>query len=171
MTSTTMPPSAPWKSAFKSLLSQSESGGQFYVATYGPRVRTCQFRGFAGELKENEHGDPKNPDAVSDLLTLTSDIRMDKFQEIKKNPSFEACFWFQETQDQYRIRGDAHICSLKDQVSKDLQKQVFPKNSSIEWSWKEEWERQFSNLSPMMKGTFRSPTPGKCSMTSYLQYR
>ncbi len=51
---------------------------------YVPRARTCIFRGFFAELPENKHNEAPQNERVfeSDLLTLTTDVRMQKVPEI-----------------------------------------------------------------------------------------
>ncbi|KAI8954100.1 pyridoxamine 5'-phosphate oxidase-domain-containing protein [Xylaria longipes] len=99
------PPAAPWRSLFVSHIESMDSP-EFTLSTlrrasaagargrrssiiatpqYFPRARTCIFRGFFADLEANPKNDaPLNPSGVweSDLLTFTTDARMDKMQEL-----------------------------------------------------------------------------------------
>lgn len=94
---------------------------------YVPRARTCIFRGFFAELPENKHNEAPRNDRVfeSDMLTLTTDVRMAKVPEIFSSSAgkggvdqsqgsggggpVEAVFWCKEVMTQWRIRGDAYV--------------------------------------------------------------
>jgi pyridoxamine 5'-phosphate oxidase len=96
---------------------------------YAPRARTCIFRGMWAELPENKHNDAPQNERVyeSDLLTLTTDVRMAKVPEIFASSSghgnvgqsqgsggggpVEAVFWAKEVMTQWRFRGEACRCS------------------------------------------------------------
>lgn len=99
------PPAAPWRSLFISHLTSMDSP-EFTLGTlrrasaagprdrrssilatpvYLPRARTCICRGLWTHLPVNPKNDaPLNPSAVweSDLLTFTTDARMDKMEEL-----------------------------------------------------------------------------------------
>ncbi|KAI0099967.1 pyridoxamine 5'-phosphate oxidase-domain-containing protein [Nemania sp. FL0031] len=103
----TPPPlAAPWRSLFLSHLASMDSP-EFTLSTlrrasaassarhrrssilaapaYFPRARTCICRGFWADLPVNPKNDaPLNPAGVweSDLLTFTTDVRMDKMEEL-----------------------------------------------------------------------------------------
>ncbi|KAI1175085.1 pyridoxamine 5'-phosphate oxidase-domain-containing protein [Nemania sp. FL0916] len=101
---------APWRSQFLSHL-EGMASPEFTLATvrrapatqaythphtyrrssllaapvYLPRARTCICRGFWASLPENPKNDaPRNPAGVweSDLLVFTTDVRMDKMEEL-----------------------------------------------------------------------------------------
>ncbi|KAI0904242.1 pyridoxamine 5'-phosphate oxidase-domain-containing protein [Ustulina deusta] len=109
-TTTTMssppPPAAPWRSLFLSHL-EGMDPPEFALSTlrrasaaasirdrrssilaaplYFPRVRTCICRGLWASLPVNPKNDaPLNPSGVweSDLLTFTTDARMEKMEEL-----------------------------------------------------------------------------------------
>lgn len=65
-----------------------------------PSVRTVINRGYLFNDKK------------SNILTFTTDIRMNKFQELQRNPKFEACFWFPKSNQQFRIKGNAKLLTL-----------------------------------------------------------
>lgn len=97
---------------------------------YVPRARTCIFRGMWTELPENKHNDAPRNERVyeSDLLTLTTDVRMAKVPEIFASSSghgnvgqsqgsggggpVEAVFWAKEVMTQWRFRGEACMFSV-----------------------------------------------------------
>ncbi|KAI0470197.1 pyridoxamine 5'-phosphate oxidase-domain-containing protein [Xylaria cf. heliscus] len=98
-------PAAPWRSLFLSHVETMDSP-EFTLGTlrrvsaadargrrssilatplYFPRARTCIFRGLFANLDANPKNDaPLNPSGVweSDLLTFTTDARMDKMEEL-----------------------------------------------------------------------------------------
>lgn len=129
---------APWRPLFLNHLSKFKSP-EFVLSTlqpsptsptgFIPRARFCIFRGFFAQLPENPHGNPSplNPRVYdSDLLTFTSDVRMEKIPQLfATGPGkatredqcqgsggggpVEAVFWVAETGTQWRIRGDAFV--------------------------------------------------------------
>ena len=92
----------------------------------------------------------------------------------------EAVFWFHETNTQWRIRGRCWIVAADDveggteeaqnsgtvTVKAELQRYMRTKEGSDQsekskWSWRQEIENHFENLSPMMRGSFKNPPPGQ----------
>lgn len=91
----------------------------------------------------------------------------------------EAVYWVKDTMTQWRIRGKAWVVAADDieggtdaaqnsgtvTVKAAVGKYMRPvgdhaqKNS--DWSWKNEVENHFENLSPSMRGTFKNPPPGQ----------
>lgn len=198
-TSATTPASvgvAPWRPQFLNHLSQMESP-EFVLTSlhpadsktspvpYVPRARYCIFRGMWGELPENKHNEASQNDRVyeSDLLTLTSDVRMAKIPEIfASSPGHgevaqsqgsggggpvEAVFWVKEVMTQWRFRGDAYV------VGPDIEgageessgtrtvksrvgerMRVVKEGEKDNWSWEKELTAHFGNLSPGMRGRY-----------------
>jgi pyridoxamine 5'-phosphate oxidase len=143
------------------------------------------------ELPENKHNEaPKNNGVYeSDLLTLTTDVRMAKVPDIfASSPGHgevsqsqgsggggpvEAVFWMKDVMTQWRIRGEAYI------VGEDIEgsgeesggtrrvkskvgerMRVVKEEGKDSWSWGTELTAHFGNLSPGMRGSFRNPVPG-----------
>ncbi|KAH6659652.1 pyridoxamine 5'-phosphate oxidase-domain-containing protein [Truncatella angustata] len=107
--------------------------------THIPRARTCVFRGMLANMDVNPKNDaPLNPQIFdSELLTFTTDVRMDKMPELwgdvpavpsKGGNAFsdddddsgklqgtggggpvEAVFWAHEPAVQWRVRGRAYV--------------------------------------------------------------
>jgi pyridoxamine 5'-phosphate oxidase len=158
---------------------------------YVPRARTCIFRGLWAELPENKHNEAPKNDRVyeSDLLTLTSDVRMAKIPEIfASSPGHgdvsqsqgsggggpvEAVFWVKNVMTQWRIRGEAYIVSQDIEWSgeessgtRTVKSKVGERMRAVKeegkdsWSWGTELTAHFGNLSPGMRGSFRNPVPG-----------
>lgn len=90
----------------------------------------------------------------------------------------EAVYWVKDTMTQWRISGKGWLIAADDieggdeaqnsgtvTVKAELGRYMRPvgehatKNS--EWSWRNEVENNFENLSPGMRGTFKNPPPGK----------
>jgi pyridoxamine 5'-phosphate oxidase len=98
---------APWVGGFVNTVDTAlnAEGGPPYVAcqlatvdSQGfPHVRTLVYRGFLFNDKANN------------VITLTTDKRLDKYQELLHNDKFEAVFWFPNARKQYRFRGIARI--------------------------------------------------------------
>jgi len=144
-----------------------------------------------GELPENSHNNaPKNERVYeSDLLTITTDVRMHKVPEIFASSQghgdvsqsqgsggggpIEAVFWVKQVMTQWRFKGEAYI------VGPDIEgpgeessgvrtvktkvgarMRVVKEEGKDEWSWKKEVTGHFGNLSPGMRGSFKNPVPG-----------
>jgi hypothetical protein len=140
------------------------------------------------ELPGNKQNDAPMNDRVyeSDLLTLTTDVRMAKVPEIfASSPGrgdtsqsqgsggggpVEAVFWVKEVMTQWRIRGEAYI------VGQDIEgageessgtrtvkskigerMRVVKEEGKNSWSWGKELTAHFGNLNPAMRGTFKNP--------------
>ncbi|KAH9844776.1 zn 2cys6 transcription factor, partial [Teratosphaeria destructans] len=92
--SPTTPPPAPWRTPFLTHLSKMDSPEFVFSSLHPapqnspvphlPRARYCIFRGFWAELPANHHNDAPKNDRVyeSDLLTFTTDVRMNKVFEL-----------------------------------------------------------------------------------------
>jgi pyridoxamine 5'-phosphate oxidase len=158
---------------------------------YVPRARYCIYRGMWAELPENKRNEAPKNDRVyeSDLLTLTTDVRMAKVPEIfASSPghgdvsqsqgsggggSVEAVFWVKEVMTQWRIRGEAYIVAQDIEGSGEESSgtrtvkskvgermRVVKEEGKDSWSWSTELTAHFGNLSPGMRGSFRNPEPG-----------
>lgn len=195
--------SAPWKADFLSDIGKMESPEFVFSSLqpsddkkastpYVPRARTCIFRGMWAELPENKHNEAPMNDRVyeSDLLTLTTDVRMAKVPQIMAScrghgdvsqsqgsgggGPVEAVFWAKETKTQWRFRGGTYI------VGPDIEgpeagtssgiatvkheigerMRVLKEEGKKDWSWEKELTAHFGGLAPYMRGTFRNPPPG-----------
>lgn len=158
---------------------------------YVPRARTCIFRGMWAELPENKHNDAPRNERVyeSDMLTLTTDVRMAKIPEIFSSSSghgnveqsqgsggggpVEAVFWAKEVMFQWRFRGEAWVVGPDVEGSGEESSGTRTVKSKVRermrvvreegkdgWSWAKELTAHFGNLSPGMRGTFKNPVPG-----------
>ena len=90
-----------------------------------PTNRTVVFRGFT---------------VLSNSIKVITDSRSKKLEEIKSNPSFEICWYFSITREQFRIRGEANI---------------------IDQSDSDERIKTWSELSDSAQEQFFWPAPGK----------
>jgi pyridoxamine 5'-phosphate oxidase len=155
---------------------------------YVPRARTCIFRGMWAELPENKHNDAPMNDRVyeSDLLTITTDVRMAKVPEIFASSQghgdesqsqgsggggpVEAVFWIKDVMTQWRIRGEAYIVGQDIEGSGEessgtrtvkskigKRMRVVKEEGKDSWSWSKELTAHFGNLNPAMRGTFKNP--------------
>ncbi|KAH8912825.1 hypothetical protein BR93DRAFT_933759 [Coniochaeta sp. PMI_546] len=150
-----------------------------------PRARTCIYRGLWASLPANDHNPaPKNPPVwESDLPTFTTDARMQKAGELVDTAGeispgqtggggpVEAVWWVEESGTQWRVRGTAWVLGpdvdfeegrtareaiLARMRRRDPQSQ----EDGEDWSWEREVTAHFGNLSPTMRGSFKSPPPG-----------
>lgn len=143
------------------------------------------------ELPENKHNEAPQNDRVyeSDLLTMTTDVRMSKVSEIFSSSQghgntsqsqgsggggpVEAVFWVKETMTQWRIRGHAYVVGpdidgqgeessgTRTVKSKVGERMRVVKEEGKEgWSWSKELTAHFGNCNPGMRGTMKSYPPG-----------
>lgn len=91
----------------------------------------------------------------------------------------EAVFWVKEAMTQWRIRGKCWLIaaddvegdseraqnsgtlSMKAEIGRYMRPIGDHTNPQNNWSWKLEVENHFENLSPIMRGSFKNPEPGK----------
>ena len=90
----------------------------------------------------------------------------------------EAVYWVKDTKTQWRIRGKAWIVgsddveggeeaqnsgtvTVKAQVGRYMRPVGDHAEKNEQWSWRNEVENFFENLSPGMRGTFKNPPPGQ----------
>ncbi|WPH04609.1 Hypothetical protein R9X50_00750100 [Acrodontium crateriforme] len=199
MTSTSLsqppaPQPAPWKPQFLHHMTCMQSP-EFVFSTLSrapkgsfppflPRARYCIFRGFWGELRSHEANSAELNEEIfgSDLLTFTTDCRMEKVGEICDGGSFgggvgagaggggpcEAVWWVREEMVQWRVKGvafvvggkeDGEMRSVKKEVGKWMR--VLKDEGKENWSWEKEVTAHFGNLSPGMRGSFSGPPPGQ----------
>ena len=188
---------APWRPLFNTHISKMDSPEFVFTSLeatkdkdapvpYVPRARTCVFRGMWAELPENKHNQaPRNePVYESDLLTLTTDVRMDKIPQIVKSSEVqedvsgsggggpvEAVFWVKDVMTQWRFRGKAYIVgqdieqsettttggvgTVKHEIGQRMR--LVKKDGEDSWSWATELTAHFGNLSPGMRGRWVIP--------------
>jgi len=93
--------------------------------------------------------------------------------------SIEAVYWVKDVMTQWRIRGKCWLLaaddveedneaaqnlgtlSMKAEVGRYMRPAGGHEDNEKGWSWKREVENHFENLSPIMRGTFKNPRPGK----------
>ncbi|KAL2006274.1 hypothetical protein VTN00DRAFT_9928 [Thermoascus crustaceus] len=153
-----------------------------------PRARYCGFRGFFGELqlhqeaekelkqqeKEHDKDAPTNPPVFeSDMPTITTDVRMEKVENVASSGgAVEAVFWIKEVMTQWRIKGKAFVIggSPEEKEEREAREEV-KKGMRMrdaggtavggEWSWEREITMYFANHTPVMRGSFKYPPPGR----------
>lgn len=181
---------APWRSKFLTQIKEMElptcslSTVHHYRGSsptnITPRCRTLVLRGLWAELQPHPNSVAQlNPCTFeSDLLTFTTDVRMEKVPEmILDGPTshesgggapVEAVFWLAPSKTQWRFRGLAYLLgpdidgSSASAVRQAIEMHMRPKNGEDHrpWSWSRELTAHFGNLSPSMRGSFRNPPPG-----------
>ncbi|KAL4784212.1 pyridoxamine 5'-phosphate oxidase-domain-containing protein [Aspergillus varians] len=183
---------APWRALFLAGLEKSKSTS-FSLTTIAhnttnkpvPRSRTVEFRGFwprpgstlhqAGidALKNQNIG--LNPDVYeSDLLSITTDTRMEKLGQLADSDNVvEGVFWLEEVSAQWRVRGTAVAIGAPDGAADEEERGVREKvkrrmrvkkdgeGDVKDWDWERQVATYFANHSPAMRGTFKNPPPGR----------
>jgi len=85
----------------------------------------------------------------------------------------EAMFWFESTQNQWRMRGRTYLLAEDDvdetpAITDVLKRCLVPQGTGTssgggekkEWTWKKEVQMHFANLTPALRGSFANPPPG-----------
>lgn len=201
-----MSPPAPWRPLLDSHLSQN-STTTLTLTTIDhdaanrpvPRARTCEFRGFwpspslhpsALDALAAQCGGPNPPAYESDMLSLTTDVRMDKAAQLDATGHVvEAVFWLKDVMNQWRIRGTAYVLgdprggpheeAAREEVQKGMRRTTQGEDDG--WTWERQVTSYFANHSPAMRGlsipwvvcklsrgvllmgvgSFRNPPPGR----------
>lgn len=172
---------APWVPAFTNAVTRQLETASFITFSFAtvdsngaPKVRTCVYRGFIFNDKK------------TNVITFTTDIRMEKFEHLKTNPKFEACFWFPATNEQFRVSGDAKLLTMNNTTTFNHELGNYPLispnvikqySSSLDLSntehhntsapsnpspqeWESELKGKWEDLSRNLKSSFRKPEPG-----------
>ena len=142
------------------------------------------------ELPENKHSEAPQNERIyeSDLLTFTTDVRMEKVPEIFASSKghgetsqsqgsggggpVEAVFWVKGVMTQWRVKGEAFVVGPDIEGEGDESSGVRTVKSKVgermrvvneagkdNWSWEKEVTAHFGNLSPGMRGRFVYPAP------------
>ncbi|KAF7519545.1 hypothetical protein PCG10_009951 [Penicillium crustosum] len=182
---------APWRDILSSHLEQTP-GYKFTIATIGynaqqrpvPRVRTCGCRGFFPELELHHKGQEAmdqqvegggNPPVFeSDMLSFTTDARMDKLPQLESSGhAIEAVFWLKDLMTQWRIKGTAYAIgnpsgedaeeekTSRNEIRKALRVKGGNDSDVAKWTWEKAVTKYFANHSPIARGSFRNPHPGQ----------
>jgi pyridoxamine 5'-phosphate oxidase len=178
---------APWRDILDSHLKQT-SGYDFTIATVGldsqgrfvPRVRTCGCRGFFPELElhpkgqeamdEQVEGAGNPPVYESDMLSFTTDVRMEKLGQLEESGhAIEAIFWLEDVMTQWRVKGRAYAIGNPDpeetselemasqkEIMKGLRVKSNANEDTAKWTWEKAVTKYFANHSPIMRGMLLS---------------
>lgn len=176
------PQRAPWRDILHSHLEQTP-GYEFTIATIGynaqqhpvPRLRTCGCRGFFPELELHPQGQEAMDQQVegggnppifeSDMLTFTTDARMDKLPQLESSGhAIEAVFWLKDLMTQWRIKGTAYAIgnpsgedaeeekTSRTEIRKALRVKGDNNNTIAKWTWERAVTKYFANHSPVARG-------------------
>ncbi|KAJ5946824.1 hypothetical protein N7454_003663 [Penicillium verhagenii] len=190
---------APWRDALASNLEQTP-GYEFTLGTVDydsngravPRVRTCGCRGFFPELKLHPSGqedmkqqveDGGNPHIYeSDMLTFTTDTRMEKLPQIDSSGNaVEAIFWLQDLMTQWRVKGRAFAIGSpsgeehegekisRAEINHGLRTKENSSGDVKKWTWEKAVTEYFANHSPMMRVHLRGSLDPSCLVIPPLQ--
>ncbi|KAJ5606999.1 hypothetical protein N7537_003618 [Penicillium hordei] len=182
---------APWRDILDSHLKQTP-GYEFTIATIGynaqqrpvPRLRTCGCRGFFPELElhpkgqeamdQQVEGGGNPPVFESDMLSFTTDARMDKLPQLESSGhAIEAVFWLKDLMTQWRIKGTAYAIgnpsgedseeekTSRNEIRKALRVKGDNDSDIAKWTWEKAVTKYFANHSPVARGSFRNPHPGQ----------
>ncbi|KAJ5355834.1 hypothetical protein N7517_010443 [Penicillium concentricum] len=185
------PQRAPWRDLLDSQLKQTP-GYEFTIATIGydaqqrpvPRLRTCGCRGFFPELElhskgqeamdEQVEGGGNPPVFESDMLSFTTDARMEKLPQLESSGhAIEAVFWLKGLMTQWRIKGTAYAIgdpsgedaqeekTSRTEIRKALRVKGDTDSDIAKWTWQKAVTKYFANHSPVARGSFRNPPPGQ----------
>ncbi|KAG0633285.1 pyridoxamine 5'-phosphate oxidase-domain-containing protein [Tuber brumale] len=182
-TTTTTPPSLPSLNPF-----HDPQVPQPLSHPPTPRCRTMIYRGLLTSLPPNPQNPLSNhnpPLYTSHLPTFTTDSRMTKTSELLSTSKpgesvgtsvgeyVEAMFWFESTQNQWRMRGRTYLLAEEDvdetpAITDVLGRYLVPRNTGTsseggekkEWTWKKEVQMHFANMTPALRGSFANPPPG-----------
>ncbi|BCS19102.1 uncharacterized protein APUU_11930A [Aspergillus puulaauensis] len=184
------PSAAPWRGLFLASFEKSRVS-TFNLTTIAhapsnrpvPRSRTVEFRGFWPKSASTLHKSGiealktqnigLNPDVYeSDLLSVTTDARMGKVGQLADSDDVvEGVFWFEEVSAQWRVRGRAVTVGapeeeeeerkVRDMVKKGMREKGDGNGNIKDWSWERQVATYFANHSPVMRGTFKNPPPGR----------
>jgi hypothetical protein len=143
------------------------------------------FRTFWAELTlDTSRGEPQpeqNPPLYeSDMLTLTTDVRMQKVGQILRgNPGMEVggqvecLFWIPAMSTQWRLNGKAFVVGAADgDFMEEMDRAEIWKRMRVRstgesvsnlaeeaagsWTWEREITAHFANMSPLMRGRCQS---------------
>lgn len=176
------PQRAPWRDLLGSHLKQTP-GYEFTIATIGydaqrrpvPRLRTCGCRGFFPELELHPKGQEAMDQQVegggnpplfeSDMLSFTTDARMDKLPQLESSGhAIEAVFWLKDLMTQWRIKGMAYAIgnpggedaeeekTSRNEIRKALRLKGDNNSDIAKWTWESAVTKYFANHSPVARG-------------------
>mgnify|MGYP001983414058 CR=1 FL=1 len=127
--------SPAWRAAVLSAIKKNDKhmpyAKYFQLATVKPNGkpanRTVVYRGFLGETAK---------------VTVVTDLRSSKVQELARNAAGEFAWYFPESREQFRVAGELEVIA-KDSASMQSERQAA-------------WDR----MSPAGRAQFAWPTPG-----------
>lgn len=131
-----------------------------------------------GDLSSESGGGGMNPVVYeSDMLTFTTDVRMEKVRQIEGGEGgdgdvggeVEAVFWVKDVMTQWRVKGRAFVVGGEsgDRIEEANRARIWAgmrarwaegegSTGSGPWSWEKEVTAHFANMSPIMRGRFPS---------------
>ncbi|KAJ5545092.1 FMN-binding split barrel-related protein [Penicillium sp. DV-2018c] len=182
---------APWRQLLDSHLKQTPDNeftiatvGYDAKLRPVPRLRTCGCRGFFPELDLHPKGQEAMDQQVkgggnpavfeSDMLCFTTDARMEKLPQLESSGhAIEAVFWLKDLMTQWRIKGTAYAIgspngeneqqeeTSRAEIRKSLRAKSGNEQGVYGWTWENAVTKYFANHSPVARGSFRNPPPGR----------
>lgn len=176
-----MPSPAPWRPPFESHLTTTSTTA-FTLSTIAfdpsssrplPRSRTCIFRGFwatpeldsrAVSALQDQGVGLNPPSCLSDCLSLTTDARMEKVDQLRRSGGVVECvFWMEGVMTQWRVRGTGCVIGdpkggREEEEARGLvlgaSRLVESEGGDGHWDMDRQVTTFFANLSPGMRGLF-----------------
>lgn len=102
---------------------------------------------------------------ASNIFLATTDVRMQKANQLAKEPSMEFAWWIKETNIQFRVQGRAYVVPNDLETPSDKLKECVKQmggqgdEADAQW-WIEEKNRQWEKMSGHLRASFARPTPG-----------
>jgi hypothetical protein len=125
-------------------------------------------------MDQQVEGGGNPPVFESDMLTFTTDARMDKLPQLESSGhAIEAVFWLKDLMNQWRIKGTAYAIgnpsgedaeeekTSRTEIRKALRVKGDNDGDIAKWTWEKAVTKYFANHSPIARGSFRNPPPGQ----------
>ncbi|EIW87266.1 hypothetical protein CONPUDRAFT_79395, partial [Coniophora puteana RWD-64-598 SS2] len=101
------------------------------------------------------------PHSAHPILVSTTDVRTPKVTQLAQSNRVEAVFWAANTNEQYRIRGRAHVFPHRSLGGALHEKSsVFAQLKAEGFDWEAKRKEVFDALKPDMRASWARPTPG-----------
>lgn len=99
----------------------------------------------------------------SDMLSFTTDIRMEKLGQLEESGhAIEAMFWLTDIMAQWRVKGRAYAVGgpqkdeaeqlSRQEAAKGLRVKSDANGDTAKWTWEKAVTKYFANHSPIMRG-------------------
>ncbi|KAJ7292692.1 pyridoxamine 5'-phosphate oxidase-domain-containing protein [Mycena rebaudengoi] len=155
-----------WKTAITSALAKHDKLPVIQCASIDPstpvpHVRCLIFRLCMGSPRLCSLSCPPQDDPSHPLLVLTTDVRTPKTAQMIANPHVQVVWWFDSTQEQYRIAGRAHIIPAPGHaLHKHFIHSVQALSHGAAFDWEAKRQEVFRSMTAERKASWCRPVPG-----------